>query len=207
MHLFQFETKCKIIWIQNLSLILTAPIRNQTKVRCRMYNSKYFKVILLSLSLVTALTAKANGPVRENVSPGPEEPIVESDSAQGPSHDSAAVETNSGILNISFDLGAVKSSSPVSDSIRNSIRDYLNEHPDCNDQKYRYCEVYLPAAPTSGNVQCADGYTFLSNDVIGLNIDSRTSPPKPKGMTGTQLEDLVRRHGSRAVLLGVCRKI
>ena len=135
--------------------------------------------------MVVAISAKANGTARENISPGPEEAIVEADSP-------AATDASPAILNINFDLGDVKSSTPAPDAVRNSVRDYLREHPDCAEQKYRYCEVYLPTAPASGNVECEDGYTFYSNDVIGLNIDRRSSPPKPKGMTGTQLEDLVR---------------
>lgn len=162
----------------------------------------------MSLSLVLAITAKANGPVRESVSPGPEEPIV-GDSA--PSAGSAEVAP--AVLNIDFDLAKVTSSTPASDAVRNSVRDYLREHPDCADQKYRYCEVYVPSAPASGNVECEDGYTFYSNDVIGLNIQRRSSPPRPKGMDnpeerrGASLDDLVRTHRAHATLIGVCRKI
>ena len=154
--------------------------------------------------MVLAVTAQANGPVRENVSPGPEEPIVGSESPDD--------EASPAILNISFDLRDVKSSTPAPDAVRNSVRDYLREHPDCAEQKYRYCEVYLPKAPASGNVECEDGYTFYSNDVIGLNINRRGSPYTPEAMRpGPQnesLDRLVRRgRGSSATLVGVCRRI
>lgn len=130
---------------------------------------------------------------------------AEDDSDNGPAEASESSSALPGVMNINFDLAEVKK--PAPDIIRNSIRDYLREHPGCAEQRYRYCEVYLPSAPASGNVECEDGYTFYSNDVIGLNIDRRSSPPKPAGMTGTQLEDLVRTRRSHATLIGVCRKI
>lgn len=113
-----------------------------------------------------------------------------------------------GVINSNFNLANANKKS-VSDEVKAAVTEYLQNHKECLDQKYRYCEIYLPKENSSSDsVSCEEGYTFLTSGDLGFNIDRHSTVPK--GMPKPTLEELLKSHNKKSstgTFIGVCKKI